>query len=273
MLHLLRRWEKDTYNRRDINAQRKGEGTTNYNVYNMSPKESMFHVAKLIPIIYLVSYLFYKTHILCCILCFGAFLYPRFKVKDIISKRKEELNIQFKDMLYSIQSSLWAGKSIELAFIETVKDLKILYPDPNTPIILESSIIAGKIEMNETVEKAVEDFGERSGIDDIKDFGEVLNICKRTGGNLVEVVKRTTGIINDKIQVNQDISTMLAKRKFERKILNIIPFAMLMLLWATAKDYINPIYETSVGRIAMTVAAALIVTSFFVSKKIMDIGV
>lgn len=253
------------------NAQR--GRLTNYNVYTMSAKEKFLNVTKVMPIIYLISYLFYKNHILSFILSFGALFYPRFKVKKIINKRKEELNIQFKDMLYSIQSSLWAGKPIELAFIEAVKDLRILYPDPTNYIIIESSIIARKIEMNETVENAVADFGERSGIDDIQDFAEVLNICKRTGGNLVEVAKRTTSIINDRIQIEQDINTMLAKRDLERRVLNIMPIAILILLLITAGDYINPIYDKAIGKIAMTFAATLIIIAYFISKKIMDIEI
>jgi tight adherence protein B len=251
----------------------KRAGMIDYNVYTMSVKEKIFNVIKVMPVIYLLSYLFFKNHIFSFILSFGALLYPNFKVKKIIDKRKEELNIQFKDMLYSLQSSLWAGKPIEVAFTEVVKDLRVLYPDPENYIILESSNIAGKIEMNETVENAISDFGERAGIDDIQDFAEVLQICKRTGGNLVEVVKRTTSIINDRIEMKQDINTMLAKRNLERKVLNIIPVVILILLSVTAGDYINPIYNTAIGRIVMMFAAILLVIAYFISKKIMDIEI
>lgn len=244
---------------------------TDYNIYIMSTKEKFFNIIKVVPLIYLLSYLFYKSHILSIIFSLGALFYPSFKVKKIIKKRKEELNIQFKDMLYSLQSSLWAGKPIELAFGEVVKDLRILYPDPATYIILESSCIVKKIEMNKTVESAIQNFAERSGVDDIKDFAEVLQICKRTGGNLVEVVKRTTCIINDRIEMEQDINTMLAKRNLERKVLNIMPVMVLALLSITAGDYIGPVYTTIAGRIVMTLAALLLVVAYLISKKIMDI--
>ncbi|HOJ12534.1 MAG TPA: pilus assembly protein TadB [Clostridiales bacterium] len=262
---------KNIYKAEKANDQR--VGMIDYNVYEMSVKEKVFNAAKVMPVIYLLSYLLYKNHLLSFMISFSALLYPRFKVKKIINKRKEDLNVQFKDMLYSLQSSLWAGKPIELAFREVVKDLHILYPDPETYIILESSNIAGKIEMNETVENAVADFGERSGIDDIQDFAEVLQICKRTGGNLVEVVKRTTSIINDRIEMKQDINTMLAKRNLERRVLNIIPVAVLILLSVTADDYINPVYCTVTGRIAMTFAALMFVIAYLISKKIMDIDI
>lgn len=215
MSRIVKVMDKKENETRKANAQK--AGVINYNMYIMPLKEKIFNIVKVIPIIYLLSYLLYKNHIFSFIISFGALFYPRFKVKKIISKRKEELNIQFKDMLYSLQSSLWAGKPIELAFKEVIRDLRVLYPDPETYIILESLNIVRKIEMNETVEGAILDFGERSGVDDIQDFAEVLQICKRTGGNLVEVVKRTTSIINDRIAMKQEINTMLLKKILKGK--------------------------------------------------------
>ncbi len=159
-----------------------GMKNMDYNTYVMPVREKLFNIIKIAPLIYLLGFLFYKNHLLSTVLCMGALFYPRLKVKAIIRKRKEELNLQFKDMLYSLKSSLWAGKPIELAFGEVTKDLCILYPDPSAPIIQESSLIVKKLEMNNTVESAFSNFAERSGVDDIKDFAEVLKICKRTGG-------------------------------------------------------------------------------------------
>jgi tight adherence protein B len=245
----------------------------NYNTYTMSVKEKIFNILKIMPFIYILIYLFSKNHTFSLFLSFSALFYPRIRVKQIIRDRKEELNIQFKDMLYSLQSSLWAGKPIERAFFEVIKDLKILYPDPKSHIILECQIIVGKINMNETVESAISDFARRSDIDDIQDFAEVFKICKRTGGDLIEIVKRTASIINDRIEMKLEINTILAKRNLERRILNILPVVILLLLSLTSQDYINPLYSTTTGRLAMALAASLFIIAYFISKKIMEIKI
>jgi len=59
---------------------------------------------------------------------FGAFISEE-KNERHNEKRKSELNLQFKDLLYSISASLTAGKSVETAFKEALNDLCILYPD------------------------------------------------------------------------------------------------------------------------------------------------
>jgi len=279
------RWEKEKNNKKDIKetmkkgklpetgGNRKKAVPIDYSVYIMSKKEKFINILMAIPVIYIIGYLFYKNHAISIVLSFGALLYPKIKTRQIIKRRKEELNIQFKDMLYSLQSSIWSGKPVELAFREIVKDLKVLYPESNTPIIEESLLLTRKIEMNETIESAVMDFGKRTGIEDIMDFAEVLQTCKRTGGNLVEVIKRTTGIINDRIEIKQEINTMLAEKRMEMKILNLMPVGLLVILSFTAGDYIAPLYNTLTGRIVMTVSALLIAAAYYISARIMDIEV
>lgn len=244
-----------------------------YDIYLMSVREKVIYTALAFIAIYMAGFIFYRSHIFSFALCFLGLLYPRYKTGDLVEKRKKELNLQFKDMLYSLSSSLSAGKSIESAFKEVFNDLQILYPDINTNIIRETGNIVRKIEMNETVESALEDFAGRAKLEDISNFVDVFHTCKRTGGNLIEVIKNTSNIISDKIEIKQDIDTMLAQRKFERKVLNIMPVAMVSVLSMSAADYINPIFNTISGRIAMSVSVFFIAAAYFISKRIMDIQI
>jgi tight adherence protein B len=246
---------------------------TDYNEYKMTRKEKVLYIIMAAATIYLIGYVFFKSHIFSGILCPLALFYPHLKTKDIVERRKVELNNQFKDMLYSLSSSLSAGKSIEGAFKETLKDLVIIYPDPHTAIIKEVENIVKRLEMNDTIEAAVSDFARRAHIEDIETFADVFHICKRTGGNLVEVIKNTSNIINDKIEVRQEINTLLSERKFEQKLLNVLPIVMIILISISADDYIRPVFTTVYGRGVMCAAIVLLVTAYFISKKIMDIKV
>lgn len=244
-----------------------------YDTYQMSLREKAVYTAAAAAIIYLTGYVFYRSHIFSMILCFLGLLYPRYKTKDLVARRKKELNLQFKDMLYSLSSSLSAGKSVESAFREVLKDLQILYPDTETHIIKEVGYIVKQIDMNEPIESSLEAFAARSKLEDVVNFAEVFHTCKRTGGNLVEVIRNTSDIINDKIEIKQDIDTLLAQRTFERKVLNVLPILMVVILSTSAGDYIAPVFHTISGRIAMSVSIFFIAAAYFISKKIMDINI
>jgi len=71
--------------------------------------------------------------------------------------------------------------------------------------------------------------------------------------------------------MKQEIETLLAARKFEQKILNIMPIGMIFILSMTAQDYIEPIFNTPQGRGAMTVCLLLLIAAFLISNKIMNI--
>lgn len=244
-----------------------------YDVYIMAPQERMLYVAAAAAALAFLAYIFYHSYMMSLLVTPLACFYPRIRTRDIISQRKRELNLQFKEALYSLSSSLSAGKSMESALKDVLKDLSLIYPDPDTYILREFQYIVRKTDMNETVEDALADFSRRAHLEDIASFSEVLNICKRTGGNMVEVIKNTSTIIAEKLQVKQEIETLLAQRKFEQKVLNLMPPAMITILsWSTG-DYMDPVFHTMAGRSIMTIAILLLAVAYAVSAKVMKIEV
>lgn len=244
-----------------------------YSYYSMTLKERVFYTLIAAVFIYSTAFVFYRSLVFSLLLCPAALVYPRVKTKELIKKRKTELNIQFKDMLYSLSSSLSAGKSMELAFRNVLKDLSILYPDPCTSIVREVGYMIRRLGMNETIEAVLSEFAGRAHIEDVDSFVDVLHTCKRTGGNMIEIIRNTSNVINDKIEIRQEIDTMLAERKFERKVLNVLPILMLILLSVSAGDYMYPVFHTAAGRVVITAAIVLLTAAYFIARKIMEIEV
>lgn len=245
--------------------------TSDYDSYAMSIRERIFYTAAAAAVIFAVAFVFYRSFILSAFLTPLALLYPGIRTREIIRRRKKELNIQFKDMLYSMSSSLSAGKTVESAFREALKDLTVLYPEPSAFILTELRRIISRLDMNETLESALQEFAGRARLEDVDNFVNVFNISKRSGGNLAEVIRNTSSIINDRIEVGQEVDTMLAERKFEQKVLNVIPIVMILLLSASAPDYMSPVFNTLAGRITMSASIVLLLIAWLISAKICDV--
>jgi tight adherence protein B len=244
-----------------------------YNIYRMPFKEKLVCILTAGIVIYTAGYVFYRSIVLSLLLIPFAFTYPKIKTKEIINKRKIELNLQFREALYSLASSLSAGKSIEVAFKDAQKELLIQYPNADAYIIIELEQINKRIEMNETIEGALNDFASRSHMEDIMNFTDVFSICKRTGGNLVQVVKNSAEIISEKIDVKQEINILLTEKRLEHKVLNLMPVLIVLMLSASAEEFMAPVFSEPNGRIAMTFSLMLFAAAYFISKKIMDIEV
>ncbi len=186
--------------------------------------------------------------------------------------RRRTLSLQFKDMVQALSASLSAGTSFENAFVSAHGEMLRIY-GKDSYIVRELRVIIHGVRLNENVEDLLKDFGDRSGIPDIYDFSQVVAVAKRTGGDLVKIMKRTAENISQKYSVETEIETVIAAKKYEQKIMTLMPFLIILYLRLTNKGYVDILYENVAGRIVMTVCLAVCILSYAWSAKIVDIGV
>jgi tight adherence protein B len=245
-----------------------------YSDYSMSNKQKILYILVAFSFLYIIGLIFYNNFLVALFIGFCAYYYPNIRKKQIIKKRKQDLSIQFKQALFSLSTALAAGKSVENAFRDVANDLKLLYPDPATYIRREFELISIKIENGETLERALSDFNQRAKIEDITNFSDVFSTCRRSGGDLVDVIRKTSAIIGDKLEIQQEIAVMVSQKKFEAKILSFAPLVIVALLSFSSPDYMAPLYDFSQGGpVIMTIALLLLALSYWITKKVMDIKV
>lgn len=243
-----------------------------YGSYTLSSREWLTTVIVVGALFAMIGYIFYEKWWVVLLISMFSLLAPIWQRKKLLNKRKYILNLQFKEAIQSLSSLLAAGRSAESAFKEVSNDLKLLYPDPNTYILREFDIINRRVENGDTLERAIEDFAQRSDVEDIQNFSDVFITCKRTGGSLVEVIQRTATIIGDKLEIQQEIKVQISQKKFESQILNVMPVVMILLLKATSGDYLEPLYDwSSAGPVVMTVCLILLAGALLLGQKIMNV--
>lgn len=244
-----------------------------YRVYIMSIQEKIKYSVLAMGVIFVFLYLFYGSVWLSAIFCGIGILYLPYKKKELIRSRKKRLRQQFKEGLFALSSSISVGKSIEQAFIDARNDLRIIYWEQETYIIKEFETIARKVAMNETIESALIDFSRRADDEDIQNFTNVFLTAKRAGGNLVEIMKYTTATINEKIEIMETIDILLTGKKYEQRILGLMVPLIIVYLRLFSSGFLDVMYQTIVGKCAMTVALAVYLLSLVLSKKVVDIEV
>jgi tight adherence protein B len=241
-----------------------------YTSYRLQAWERTLVMAVAGAIAFMLGYIFYRSLILALVLTLSALWAPRLYVQRQIRLRKELLEYQFKQSLYSLSTSLAAGRSVENAIRAAVEDMSAIYVDTKTDIVRELTLIVRRIDHGETLEQAFVDFAKRSDSEDIIQFSEMLVTCKRTGGDLVEAVRRTSQIISEKIEMQQEISVMVARKRFEAHALGIIPPMIIAFLSFGSPEYMAPLYSGG-GRIIMTICLILFVGCYFVMRRMTDI--
>ncbi len=183
---------------------------------------------------------------------------------------QRQIAMQFKQALYSITSSLAAGKSAENAFRAVPDDLRLLYPHANIILIVEFEQMRRRADHGEPIERAFMDFADRTGIEEIRTFASIFAVGKRSGVDLVDVVRMTARTIGDKLELEQEIQVMIAQKQLESKLIFAVPLVMLLFLRSSSPDYIAPLY-TSAGAIVMLIAFVLLAAAYAAGTTITNI--
>lgn len=262
-------WEKSSWGK---SPQSKQVKLQSYDDYHLSNGQFIGSAAIGYGAVFIAIYLIYHSFVVSCLLALSGIIAPRLYRTALLVSRKERLQLQFKEALYSLASSLAAGRSVENAFLATIEDLKLLYPDPHTELIVEFQIIKHRLDNAEPLEQALHSLAIRANLEDITQFADVFAVCKRSGGDLVEVMKRTSQAIGEKLEVKQDIAVLLAQKRFEARIMMAVPFAFLGFLNAFAPDYMKPLYGGA-GYVLLTIGLGVLVFCFWLIDRIMQIRV
>lgn len=244
----------------------------NYNIYTYTNKERLLYFLQGALIGALIGYLFYSSLIGVLVLMLYGFIYLQRNKKRLVEERKWQLNLQFKDGLANLSAALNAGYSVENAFTQAAKDLKLIFPS-DALIVIEFEAIVRQISMNQTLEKVLLDFAERSGVEDIANFAEVFVTAKRTGGDMIKIIKSTDSIIGDKIEVKREIQTMISGKKFEANIMCFIPFCIILYLRISSPGFLDSIYNNLFGAIFMSILLIIYFVVYCITQKIIAIEV
>jgi len=261
--------------------------TYNYNVYHMSKKEKIIYFVIAFVVGAAVGYLFYGgigkdefgrpttlTYILNTIIpgavgIIAGILFVPIRRDQIIQQKKSKLNTQFRDMLETLSTNLGAGKNVTDSFKSVYDDLKVQYEE-DAFILKELEVILSGMNNNIDIEVLLEDFGRRSGNEDIQSFANVFRVCYRKGGNIKQTIRATYKIFSDKMEIAEEIETMVTSAKSEQNIMIVMPIALIGIIKMMSPEF-GENFVSPAGIIATTVAIVLFVAAFFVGRSITNI--
>ncbi len=261
--------------------------TYNYKVYYMSKLEKILYFLLAFAIGAVVGYLFYgglgrdefgqRTTLSWILdisipgivgLVAGRIFVPA-RTKQIRDKNARTLNSQFRDFLEAFNTSIGAGKNVVDSFHAVYDDMRIQFEE-DAFIVKELEVILSGMANNFDVEDLMEDLGNRSGNDDIVSFANVFRISYRKGGNLKDTINTTHSILSDKMEIKEEIETMVSASKMEQTVMMFMPVGLIGIMKSMSPDFAAN-FATPAGIASTTIAIGLFIVSYFVGRKILNI--
>ena len=223
-------------------------------------------------IILAVGYLFYDSIAAGLIFIPYVFFHVRKRVATFEMRRCEKTALSFKDGMQAVVAALTAGYSIENAFRESLCELEILYGKKSDIYRCFAKII-NQLSLNVNIEEAFADFAGEVNVEEISRFAEVLNYAKKSGGNLIAIIKNTTDSISEKIDVKREINTVISAKKLEQNIMTLVPAGIILYMRLTNGGMFGKLYGNAFGIAVMSVCLGIFLAAKLLADHIVDIRV
>lgn len=243
-----------------------------YEGYLPTKKEAILILLKGIAFSIITGVLFYNNILAALIFLPFWHLYKKKEKAAIIEKKKFKLNMEFSDAIGCLAGVLEGGTSVENAVGQTYRDMAITH-DKESMIMKELKVINFQTGNNIRIEDAFLDLAKRTDLEDVRSFADVFATAKRTGGNILAIIRETSGTIRTKTEVARELRTMMASKKFESDIMRIIPYLMLIYLRMSSPQMLMPLYGNIKGIAFMSMMLLLYITMSLVTEKIVRIRI
>lgn len=217
-----------------------------------------------------LAFLFFQKPGALLILAPSGLLYPYLIRKKLAARQREKLLLQWKEAILSMGVSLSAGYSVEHAFVQTWKDLSQRF-GPDQPIVREFGMMVSQLRMNITAERALESFAERSGLDEVRNFADIFHVSRRAGTDLVRMIAESGEMIAARVEVKEELLTLMTTVRLEGKIMNVVPLCILAYIQFSSPRFFRPMYDTLMGQMVMTAGFFSYLAICRYSMNLMDV--
>ena len=196
--------------------------------------------------------------------------YFKEKKHVLARKRMQDMRRELKEFLNALIVALQTGRSLENAFKEATKDL-VRYTEKDTSLVKELKQICIKINLGESMEKLLAEFSKRSHLEELEYFSEVFSIGKRSGGNIVAIMKNTIRMLQERMEAEEEIITTITEKKLEFQVMTVIPLAIILYLRIGAGNLMNRLYGNVSGVCVMTVCLVIYGGCYLYGKRLLEI--
>lgn len=182
------------------------------------------------------------------------------------SKRQRQLAEQLPEALDFLQRILRAGHSLSTGIAMMAEELP-------QPLGMEFRRCYDQHSLGQPLEDALREMARRIESTDFAFFVTAVLIQRQTGGDLSQVLGNISGMIRQRIRLQQFVKAKTAEGRFTGYILVAFPILMFFVASSMNPEYKKNILETSSGLMMLGIAGFLIILGLVTIRKITTVKV
>jgi tight adherence protein B len=176
---------------------------------------------------------------------------PPFALRFVTSRRRKRFNAQLPDALTSLSGALRAGRSIGQA-------MEALSREMGDPMGRELRKIVAEVRLGRTLHDTLSDAADRIGSEDFRWAVLAMQIQAEVGGNLAELLDQVAATMRERSRMKGEVKALTAEGRASAMMLVVMVPALGGVMSMMNREYMEPLFTTSTGRILLGVCVVMI---------------
>ncbi|MHB1023745.1 MAG: type II secretion system F family protein [Acidobacteriaceae bacterium] len=207
-----------------------------------------------------------SNSIVLALISIALFCAPLTYLYFVRAARLRHFNMLLPEAMDLISRALKAGHSITSA----IEMVALEIGDPVGP---EFRRLFEEQNFGLPVREAFLNLIDRVPVDDLRFLVTAILIQRETGGNLIEVLDKTTAVLRDRIRLQGQLRVYTAQGRLTGWILCVLPFLAFAVLSLLNPKYISVLLSDSLGQHLVWIGLGLMAFGIWVISKIVDVKV
>ena len=191
---------------------------------------------------------------------------PTFVMRFKRSRRLKAFGAALPDAIDLMSRCLVAGHSIG-------SSIEMIGQQAPEPLAFEFVQVYQQQRLGLQFRDALLQMGARVPSRDLQFFVTAILVQKETGGDLTEILSRTSHVIRERVRIEGEVRTRTAQGRLTGWILGCLPIVMLVLINIISPGYSHVLFHDPIGKDLMYAGATLIAIGALIIRKIVNIQV
>lgn len=196
--------------------------------------------------------------------CFVGFLgLPRWFLGLLRNRRQNTFLNDFADAIDVMVRGLKAGLPVSEA-------MKIIASESGPPVGPEFLDVVDGQKIGITLDQGIERMFERMPLSEVNFLGIVMSIQAKTGGNLSEALTNLSRVLRERKKMKAKIRSVSQEAKSSAAIIGSLPFIITGALLILNPNYLNPMFNTSLGNMLIVGSGMWMCIGVLVMRKMIN---
>jgi tight adherence protein B len=187
-------------------------------------------------------------------------------VRRRVKKVRDAFADQLPETLQLLASALRSGHSL-------VGALKVVVESAPDPVKREFGQIVTDDQIGLSIDESARKVATRMKSRDMVQVALIAELQRTAGGNAADVLDTVVATVRERADVRRLAQTLTVQGRMARWILTILPLVLALIMLALLPAVTKPLFQSSIGQVALVIAALLVCAGSFWIRKIVEIEV